>query len=305
MYRRIATFICAAAALWIPSFVRAFAVSPATLDLSASRGVTVEQTISVINNGAAEQTYYLGTMSFVPDETSGTPQFLSSDDDRSGLAGWIAFPVREVAIPAGTKVDVPFVVTVPDDVASGTYYAAVTVSTAPSEVVASNGATIEAKMAVLVFLTVEGETVEKAAVVDFVSPDDGVVVAHEVSYAFRVQNQGNVAIVPAAEIVVTDALGRVVFTKDANVEDSRVLPGTTRTFSGELAGRPSGFFSTVRAQWSMFGIGPMTATLAIGGVDDPDGSEIRYWMFPWQLIVTVIGAILLAWLVWRGIMKKS
>ncbi len=303
MYRRIATFICAAAALWIPSFVHAFAISPATLDLSASRGETVERTISVINNGAAEQTYYLGTMAFVPDETSGTPQFLSSDDDRSGLAGWIAFPVREIAIPAGTKVDVPFVITVPGDVQSGTYYAAVTVSTAPSEVVASNGATIEAKMAALVFLTVEGETVEKSAIVDFVSPDDGMVVAHEVSYAFRVQNQGNVAVVPIANIVVTDLFGRAVFTKDANVEGGRVLPGTTRTFSGELAERPGGFLETIRTQWSLFAIGPMTATLVIDGVDDPNGSEIRYWMFPWQLVVTVVGSIVLAWLVWRGLTR--
>lgn len=305
MYRRIALLICAAAVLWMPTFARAFAVSPATLDLSASRGETVEQTVSVINNGAAEQTYYLWTMPFVPDETSGAPQFLSSDEDRSGLAGWIVFPVREVAVPAGTKVDVPFVVTVPGDTESGTYYAAVTVSTAPSEVVASNGASIEAKLAVLVFLTVEGETVEKAAIVDFVSPDEGLVVVHDVSYAFRIQNQGNVSVVPAAEIVVTDVFGRVVFAMDGNPEGGRVLPGTTRTYFGELAERPSGFLDTVAAQWSLFAVGPVTATLVVDGIDSADGPAIHYWMFPWQMIVTVVGAIVLAWLVWRGIKRKA
>lgn len=304
MYRRIALIICLAVALWMPSFANAFAVSPATLDLSASRGETVEQTISVINNGTAEQTYYLGTISFVPDETSGAPRFLSGDSDRSGLAGWIHFPVREVTVPSSTKVDVPFVVTIPADAESGTLYAAVTVSVAPSDVVASNGATIEAKTAVLVFMTVEGESIEKAATVDFVSSDGGLVVAHDVSYAFRVQNQGNVSVVPSAMIVVTDLFGRVVFAKDANPEDGRVLPGTTRTYSGELVERPSGFLGAIATQWSLFAIGPMTATLSIDGTDSADSPAIHYWMFPWQILVTVIGAIVFAWLALRGLARS-
>lgn len=305
MYRRIALLLCAAAVLWIPSFVSAFAVSPATLDLSASRGETVQQTVSVINNGAAEQTYYFGTMSFVPDETSGIPQFLSSDNDRSGLAGWIVFPVSNVAIPAGTKVDVPFEVTVPGDVESGTYYAAVTVSTAPSEIVASNGATIEAKTAVLVFLTVEGETVSKFALLDFTSPDEGGMESRlYVPYAFRVQNQGNVAFVPDATITLTDMFGRVVTRTNANGELARVLPETTRTFEGVLAGGPDGFWSVVRQQVSLFAIGPVTATLDLRAGDQAETTSFSFWMFPWQLIVTAAGAVLLAWLVWRGITRR-
>lgn len=305
MYRRISLLICAAAVLWIPSFARAFAVSPATLDLSASRGEAVEQTVSVINNGAAEQTYYLGTMSFVPDETSGAPQFLSNDDDRSGLAGWIVFPIREVVIPAGTKVDVPFVVTVPDDTESGTYYAAVTVSTAPSEVVASNGATIEAKMAVLVFLTVEGETVERGRLLDFTSEvAGGVGTTMAIPYQYRIQNQGNVSLSPTVTIMVRDAVGRMVLTVDGNPDGGRILPGTTRTFEGTLTTRADGFFQTVAQQVSLFAVGPVEVTLA-PSLQGEQSTSFTVWVIPWQLIVSVVGVVALAWLVWRGIRRKA
>ena len=120
MYLRFLLFICAVAVLSMPSFAHAFVVSPTTVDLSASRGGTVEQTITVINNAAAEQTFYLGTLPFVPSETSGAPQFLSNDDDRSGLSAWIHFPVNEIAIPTNTRVDVPYSVVIPVDISSGT-----------------------------------------------------------------------------------------------------------------------------------------------------------------------------------------
>jgi len=297
---RFAIIFCAAAMLWMPSFVHALAVSPATIDLSSSKGETVQQTISVINNDAADQKYFFGTISFVPDVTTGDPQFLSSDADQSELSKWIDFPVGEVVVPARTMVDVPFVVSVPMNAASGTYYAAVTVSIAPSEIVASNGASIEAKTAVLIFLTIEGENVEKMALLDFVSPDEGVTAFHALSYVYRLQNQGNVLVKPKASIIVQDFLGRTIFVADANPGSGRVLPGTTRTFAGELSDWPHGFVESVKSQVSLFAIGPVTATLQIEGIDS-NGPAIHYWMFPWQMIVTMVGCAAIIWCVWHGI----
>jgi hypothetical protein len=304
MLRSKTVILCLAAALWMPSYAGAYAVSPTSLDMDARRGEAVEETVAIINNGAAEQTYYLGTMAFVPDETSGVPQFIQNSEDRFGMSGWISFPISELSIPAWTKVDVPFVVTVPNDAPSGTHYAAVTVSTAPSEVVESNGATLEAKTAILAFLTVAGETVEKAVALDFVSPDESVT-AHDVSYAYRVQNQGNVSVIPNARIVATDLFGRTVVDKDANPTGARVLPGTTRTFTGEIAESPSGFFQAASAQWSTFAVGPVTMRLVVENVDTSGLPPVRYLMFPWQLATVAVGGVALTALAARGLRRRA
>ncbi len=289
--------------MWIPWNAHAFGVSPATLDLSGSRAETVDGTFTVVNASTAEQTYYLSTLKFGPGEQSGTPAFIPYDVDHSGLPEWIAFPHAAVSVAAQSKADVPFTVRIPSGIESGSYYAAVTVSTTPSELVATNGATVEAKTAVLVFLTVEGETVGKAAVLDFVTPDGPIMTVHDLSYAFRVQNQGNVVIAPKSAIVVKDLFGRTVYTKDGNADAGRVFPGTTRTFSDELIERPSSFIATAQRQWDLFAVGPVTATLLVEGVDSR--LTIHYWMLPWQLLACFAGALILLKLIWNGLRRKK
>lgn len=288
--------------MWIPWNAHAFGVSPATLDVSGARGESVDGTFTVINPSTAEQTYYLGTLKFGPGEPSGTPAFIPYDVDHSGMPEWIAFPHAVVSIGAQAKADVPFTIQIPSDAESGSYYAAVTVSTTPSDLVATNGASVEAKTAVLLFLTVEGETVQKEAVLDFVTPDGPIMQVHDLSYAFRVQNQGNVVVAPKAYIVVKDAFGRTVFVKDANAGMARVLPGTTRSFTDELIGRPDTFSSMVQKQWNLFAIGPMTASLLVDGSDT--GFVLRYWMVPWQLLACFAGGLVLLKLIWNGLRRK-
>ncbi|MEI6511464.1 MAG: hypothetical protein WCO25_05520 [Candidatus Uhrbacteria bacterium] len=293
MLRRLLPFFCAVVLLWMPFRALAFAIAPATLDLSGKRGETIKDTIAVINNGSAEQTYYLGTLKFVPGETS-TPSFIPFETDHSGLPEWIAFPVKIVSIPANTKVDVPFTVTIPQDAASGTVYAAITVSTSPSQVVASNGATVEAKMASLLFVTVEGETVEKLALLDLSSSNaaDGPFdLARQ--FVFRVQNQGNVASVPTGTITLTDALGRLVASQPINVEGGRVLPMTTRSFSGSIGPNPVGFVESVRSQIANFAIGPIHATLVIESGSQALTKSFSYWTFPLHLLLTAAMAVVI------------
>lgn len=301
MSRLLIILICSAILVWIPQSVYAFAVSPASIDMYGARNEVVERTVTVVNTSIAEQTYYLATMKFAAGTSSGSPEFIPYETDHSGLPEWISFPVKTVTVPARTKVDVPFTITIPSATESGSHFAAITVSTTPSEVVASNGASIEAKTAVLLFLTVSGETVEKLALLDFVTPDGPVMATHGVSYSFRLQNQGNVVVKPTASIAVTDIFGRTVFVKDANSESGRVLPASTRTFSGELVAVPDGFVETIKQQLAYLAIGPMTATLTVEYGVDVQTMSIRYWSVPWQLLVCFVGASLILILCWKGV----
>ena len=161
-------FISSIAFLLIPFSLYAATISPPTLDLQASRGETIASMFTVINTSAMEQNYFLGTMTFQPKDETGAPQFLETAT-KENLTKWILFPADHITVPANSKVDVPFQVVVPTGAASASYESAITVASAPTDVVATNGAIIEAKTATLVFLTVKGESTKKAALLDFKS----------------------------------------------------------------------------------------------------------------------------------------
>jgi hypothetical protein len=266
----------------IPVSVFAASLAPSVMEISAQRGQTVERTLTVINTSAIEQMYFLGVMKFEPQEEGGSPSFIPYIQDHSGLPEWIVFPFSEFRVPANAKGEVPFQIVVPNDVKSGGYYAAITVSQAPSDLVENNGAIVEAKTAALLLVRVEGETREKLELLDFA--EAGKLTG---PYTFRLQNQGNVHVTPVGKIDVVDVFGRMVVSLDANPEQGRVLPASTRRYE---AGRQSanGFLNVLKEQMQMFAIGPMTAQLQLtyGMENTRIVTKSSFWYFPWQLILS-------------------
>lgn len=283
--------VCTAAFVSMTRSISAFGVAPAILDLSGGRGETVEATITLLNTSAAEQTYYLDALKFAPREDSDTPEFIPYDVDHSGLPEWIHFASRAVRVAANSKGDVPFSIAIPSSIASGSYYGAVIVSDSPSEVVATNGATISAKTAVLLFLTVTGETLEKLQILDFTSDITGKFVQTvSGNYHARIQNQGNVVLQPNVIVSITDMFGNDLGHVDLNEDKGRILPDTTRTFDLSVESDATSF-------------GPITATLNVesesGGVYAT--SSLTYWIVSWKPIA-VLAIVLAALLI---LLKKK
>lgn len=301
MKRLVLTIISFAAFVWMPVAAEAFSVSPGIIELSGVRGEVLETSFNIINTNAAEQMFYLGTMKFVPRDESGKPEFISPDVDLSGFPEWISFGASTVLVPANSVVEVPVTIAVPADVAAGGYYAAFVVSDAPYDVVATNGAVVNARTAILAFLTIEGETTSRTVLLDFTSNVANSVRSRFVGdFAFRLQNQGNVHVTPEATITLTDILGREVLHLDANAGDGRILPGSTRTFDGTFGDEQRTFLQIVGEQVSAFAMGPMKMTLH---VEYPDGSSETvthaFFLIPWQLLLCIVlGVGLLA-----GILK--
>ena len=265
----------------IPLVVSAFSISPAILELRGERGQTIETKISIFNTDNREKTYYLRTLSFsAKNGQEGVPEFVPADVSDSELANWISFSSRSVLIPARANREIPFFVAIPSDISSGGYQAAVLVSDAPSEAVASSGATLQASIATLIFLTVEGQNLAKADLVDFTSTKQGrPALSAAGSFSYRIQNQGNVYIQPEGTVVVKDVFGRVLSVADANPARGRVLAGTTRKFDGE-------FGSEGNRMWAF---GPITAELRLQyGGDAILREKIRFWMISPGFFVIVI-----------------
>lgn len=296
--------MCAAVLVLMPGVSQALSVAPAIIELSGSRGEVIETSITLINTSTAEQIYYLGTLKFIPREESGAPQFIPKEIDHSGLPEWIAPFSDAVRVPARSKADVPITIAIPSDVNSGGHYAAVTVSEAPSQIVATNGARIQATTAVLLLLTVEGEATQKAALLDFTSPMAGVVSdTTYASFEYRLQNQGNVHISPVGNVTLSGLFGQTISMANANSEDGRILPGATRTYKGEVGEEAEGFMQKATTQLSQLAIGPVTATLDVeyGESGETVQSQFRFWVFPWQLLVSLTVLVIALVLIIRGL----
>lgn len=288
-----------------PLCIHAAAVSPATIDLLGSRNESVASTFTVVNTQSTDQIYYLDTLSFQPKNETGEPQF-SSQKTLDDLARWISFPSDRILVPARSKLDVPFTVQVPADISSGSYQSAITVSSAPAEVVATNGAIIEAKTAILVFLTVKGDSIKKAALLDFLSKGTWLRSNLHQTFTYRIQNQGNVYTIPEGTITIKDLIGRTIQTRVANEEKSRVLPMSTRFFQ-TTSQKPSGFLNRLKDQSKLFAIGPMHATLALnlGEGFQPIQSTLSFWYVPYQLILSVVIFIGLIFLGYHKLSKHK
>ena len=288
----------------IPSGARAAAVAPATIEVVGTRGGVAQATFSIINTSATEQTYYLGTMKFVPKEETGAPQFIPYEEDHSGLADWIKFQGSSVTVPANTKLEYPFLVNIPGAVDSGGYYSAITVSGSPQDLTQSNGAVVEAKTAILVFLTIEGQTNRKAEILDFNKESGFSSLSEDINY--RIQNQGNVHVVPTGEVKIKGLFGRTIRIIEVTDEIGRVLPGSTRKYTLPAV-KEQGFWNTVSHQMRYLAIGPVKAELNLSYSDDQPKimSEISYFHFPAHLISVVLGGFIILLLLFRGLSKSK
>lgn len=265
--RRLAIILATLTTL-LPMPARAFSVSPAIIDLSAARGTTATATVTVANDEAREKSYYLQAVKFEPREDSDAPRFVPYEADHAGLPEWMVFE-KKVRVPASGVLKVPVKVAVPADALSGAHYAAITVSDAPYDVASTRGAPVQARVAVLVFLTVEGGSA-KLALMDFL-PDAQKAVRTDAAVAFRarLQNQGDEVVVPTGSVELRDALGRLIAESPVNAEGSRVVHGRTRAFEGTLEPRA-------------FAVGPVTALLRLSYAPDaaPITSSFSFFLLP-------------------------
>jgi hypothetical protein len=306
MKRLLITSICSFILLLTGFSAQAATLSPSLIEISGDRDQVLQSEFSILNTGTSDQDYYIDLLSFVPSKESGTPQFMSVvEEEESTLTSWIKFDVAQVTVPAHTAVDLPFQVIIPDDIASGGYYAAITVSNAPADVVASNGAIIEAKTAILVLLTVEGETIEEIVLLDahFEQTQGSLPTG---TFSYRLQNQGNVHVAPEGTVVIRNMFGQMVGSVDANPLDGRVLPSTTRSYKVEIGKETGGFLSSALFQLSQFSFGTMVAQLQLEyGDKEIIQSQIQFVIVPWELISIIIGIGVLLSIIYLSSKRKT
>jgi len=280
--------------IWAGS-VSAMALAPVVIELEALAGQVIEQEIGIVNTGQETETYYLSTLKFEAGDEKGTPLFVPDDQDHSGLPEWVAFPENQIEVAAGQVSTMIVSIAVPSDARAGGHYAAIVASVA--ETTEQENVNILTQVASLILLNVQGQVIVQAALLDFIGP--AWINRLPALFQTRIQNQGDVHIKPQGTIVVNDMFGAKMATLDLNLENGRILPGSTRQFDLQwLRTTPeqSGFFKEMKNEWNNFGLGRYTAELELYYNDnsEPLTSSITFWIIPWHLgLVAVLIAVLM------------
>lgn len=295
VFRSWIRLLAAVVLVAFPVATYAFSVAPGMVDLRINPGEQGKTEIFAINTEAEMATYYVRAVPFATREDQTGPVF--GVEDTAGVVSWMQAPAT-VEVPAHGRTAIPVTVTVPTGTKPGGYYAALLVSTTPGQVVASAGATpVQANIAALLFISVGGTGLEKIALLDMVSEGPALRDGLWGTFTYRLQNQGDVHVIPTGFVRVRDAFGRVIAEGKANEAGLRLMPQNTRTFSGALPGvRSDGFVAAVRAQLKQFALGPVTVELSLTpGLtpETPLGASFRIWILPWQLLGSALAAVAL------------
>jgi hypothetical protein len=290
-------------ALW-PASADALVLAPAKVEIEASPGNVVRDTIILLNNTDETVTYYSSVEKFEAQGETGTPNFVSAD---SGLATWTSVP-ESVTLAPNQSEEVDYTIAIPADAQPGGHFAAIFWSTLSPDAAEGGQVLIGSKSGVLLLVGVAGDFEEDGGVIEFglLSGDRLVNRLPERLY-YRFQNEGGNRLKPEGLITIKNLFGGTATVLNANLTEGNVLPRSIRKFEvlwstktkepnhihtaedGQL-----GFFGVARRQWQDFMFGPYRAVMEVSyGEDGELGvASFRFFVLPWQLL-SVIGGLVL------------
>jgi hypothetical protein len=298
------------ACLLLPVASSAVTISPPIIELNASKGDVINQSLKVRNESTRAAIYYLSSEKFVAAGEGGTPQFVTSGEDVD-LASWIKFPSDSITIPAGATVEVPFTITVPSYAGPGGHYAAIFLSTVPPKATAGGSSvSIASKIGSLILVKIAGEIKESAELTEF-STGAKSYSSLPVDFSIRVNNTGNVHLKPMGTITVKNMFGSIAGKVAVNNNGGNVLPGQTRKYDAQWVKNPNAtgsktFWGKYRDQRENYAFGKYTAdlVLAYGTAGLTLAGSTSFWVIPWNIILVNLLIVIIVVVILYFVIKK-
>lgn len=297
-------------------------------DYSVQPGKTVSDTLYISNLSLSQDLQVnMRVIDFGAQNETGAPA-LQLDDNATqtpwSLKPFVKIPA-EVKIAAGKSANVPISVTIPATQGAGSYYSAIEYTAVNPET--KQKVNISAATASLVFVTVPGEAKEQLILKQygawqsdadqtngkfksffFGSPKE---------FAYRLQNNGNVAEQPSGSMVVKNMFGRTALEiADANPKRQLVLIGQTRRIqtclkTSVLNSQDPNSQTAKQNVCDDPGLLPGRYTAQIAMYYGMNGNNTQqviattsFWYLPWWSIVAFIAfiviVVLLVWLIRRA-----
>ncbi len=283
---------------------KAVLISPPVMEIEVNPGDSVERTIEVGNEADQEKVYTVGVKKFEISGEEGQQKFISVEEgDDFGLTSWIKYEEKEIIIPPKESKNLVFRIEVPENADPGGHYGSIYFSSGkPSEEYDENSKVgVEAQIHSLILVRVAGDIVEKADVESFGIEGDKTSASRlPVLFVWRMKNTGNVHIRTQGNIEIEDMFGNRAQLLDANPNNYRVLPGSTRRIeslwgnASDAAVESGNFLEEAKKELDNFAIGKYSAKLDIvygKGNANFLSKEIIFWVFPWRILLLSLMAL--------------
>lgn len=296
-------------------------------DYTVQQGKTISDTLYISNLSLNQDLQVnMRVIDFGAQNETGAPALQLADDAPQtpwSLKPFVKIP-QNIKIAAGKSTYVPISVTIPASQGAGSYYSAIEYTAINPET--KQKVNISASTASLVFVTVPGDAKEQLLLKEFgtwQSTDDQssgkfksfFFGSTPKEFAYRLQNNGNVAESPSGSMVIKNMFGRTALEiKDVNPKKQLVLIGQTRRVqlcvkSSVLNSQQDPNSQQAQTKQEICddpGLWPGRYTAQIAmfyGLNGSSTQEVMattsFWYFPlWSIIGFVVLIIVLALLIW-------
>jgi hypothetical protein len=251
---------------------------PPRLEVTVKADDVISQTIKVRNESNEERTITTDIRDFIVTDNIGTPTILNEVDDstnRWAASSWIQVSPSSVKLKPGETKNLTLTILPPKNALPGGHYAMIVHHPSKTASLDSTGASIQANVGTLVYITIPGDIKQNAIVQKFSAPSFSEF--GPVDFSTTIKNSSDIHIQPVGAITIKNWFGGK--TAQINLEPTNIFPYTTRDFQ-----------NTLNKKW-LFGRYSANLQAVYGTAGGLITATLFFWVIPWRLLILVTAAI--------------
>ena len=255
---------------------------PPRLEFTVTPGKAVTSTIKVRNESSTTRVITTSVKDYIVTDDKGTPiQIDEKVSNRWSAASWVQISPTQLRLQPGETKNISVSIVAPDNALPGGHYAMVLHNAANEAALSQTGATMQANVGTLLYITVPGAINENARISKFEAPSFSEY--GPITFNSTVANFSDIHIAPKGMINITNMLGG----QTANLElaNTNIFPETSRNYTNIL-----------ERKW-LFGRYKAQFLASYGTTGQAIAATIFFWVIPWKLILLIITIIVLITLI--------
>lgn len=267
-----------------------FQISPPTANYAGDPGNRVTGKVKVTNLTDSPISLTIGKENFVAKGEEGEVELVNDANPLYSLAPWFIISNPTLDVPARATREVTYAIDIPVNAEPGGRYGSVVFSTIPPRLPAGqSGASIQQRVAALVFQRINGDANEDLSVASFKAEKD-MYETGPVKLITRVKNNGNVHEKPTGTITIKNMLGLTV--AKVKLDEHFVIPGAIRKLTND--------WPTGKNQPFLFGRYTAEMTASYAG-NKTISATTSFTVIPWRLLAVIAVVLIVLFLIfWRG-----
>jgi hypothetical protein len=265
---------------------------PPRLEITAEPGTAVTREIKIRNESSTTKVVNLSPRDIIVIDDFGTPvqlENVAESENRWAASSWIMITPSRLTLQPGETKNAFVTVDIPANALPGGHYAIVLNSPDNEVFLNSTGASVQANVGNLVYITVPGDITQNAKIKQFSAPKFSEY--GPVDFKTTITNLSDIHIAPAGAINVTNWLGSK--TARLDLKANNIFPYTSLNYDNTLDKKF--LFGRYKAQL-------ITAYGTAGGTLV---ATIFFWVIPWRLLLALLFGIISLVLLWILFKKKD